>query len=136
MQDDDEIALVNACADLVGLRKAEAFPRLLLESKQPGEWVCVCEVCHRLGVPVANLRPGVFATWLPDPMAHNGYAVILFYDDESKWSMVAHYNRRRTRRFSRTGPPFPLQRPSRRLRRLSFSARLGKCSFRIWRGVP
>lgn len=95
MQDDDEIALVNACADLVGLRKAEAFPRLLLESKQPGEWVCVCEVCHRLGVPVADLRPGVFATWLPDPMAHNGYAVILFYDDESKWSMVAHYNRER-----------------------------------------
>ncbi len=24
-----------------------------------------------------------------------GYEVILFYDDESKWSMAAHYHRRR-----------------------------------------
>jgi hypothetical protein len=92
---DDEITLFNTCTDLVSLRKAEAFPRHLLQSKRPGDWVSVREVCEGIGVPVGGLRPAVFATWLPDPMAHVGYAVILFYDDESKWSMAAHYNRSR-----------------------------------------
>ncbi len=92
---DDEITLLNTCTDLVSLRKAEAFLLHLFHSKRPGEWICVREVCQRIGVPAGDLRPEVFATWLPDPMAHDGYAVILFYDDESKWSMAAHYNRAR-----------------------------------------
>src|SRR5437764_10911164 len=92
---DDEITLFNTCTDLVSLKKAEAFPLHLLQSKRPGDWVCVREVCQRIGVTPGDLRPEVFATWLPDPMAHDGYGVILFYDDESKWSMAAHYNRAR-----------------------------------------
>ncbi|MCE9533058.1 MAG: hypothetical protein K8T89_18320 [Planctomycetes bacterium] len=92
---DDEIALFNICTDLVSLRKAEAFPLHLFQSKRPGDWVCVREVCQRVGVPTGDLGAEVFATWLPDPKALDGYAVIMFYDDESKWSMAAHYHRAR-----------------------------------------
>jgi hypothetical protein len=48
-----------------------------------------------VGVAAGELKPELFTTWLPDPMGHDAYAVILFYDDESKWSMAAHYNRGR-----------------------------------------
>ncbi len=92
---DDEITLFNTCTDLVSLRKTEAFPLHLLDSKRSGEWICVRELCLQIGVAPGDLRPEVFATWLPDPMAHAAYAVIIFYDDESKWSMAAHYNRAR-----------------------------------------
>src|SRR5580704_17833444 len=92
---DDEIALYNICTDLVSLRKTEGFPLHLLKSKQPGEWVCVRSFCLQIGVAPGDLGPEFFATWLPDPMAHDAYAVILFYDDESKWSMAAHYHRAR-----------------------------------------
>ncbi len=92
---DDEITLFNTCTDLVSLRKTEAFPLHLLGSKRPGEWICVREFCLQIGVAPGDLRPELFATWLPDPMAHDAYVVIMFYDDEWKWSMAAHYNRGR-----------------------------------------
>jgi hypothetical protein len=94
MQDDD-ITLFNACTDLVSLNKCEAFPLHLLGSKRPGEWIGVRECCLEIGVAAGELRPELVATWLPDPMAHDGYAVVIFYDAESKWSLVAHYNRAR-----------------------------------------
>ena len=94
MQDDD-IALYNACADLVSLAKKEAFPQHLLVRKRAGEWIGVRELCSQIGIAPGDLTPGVFATWLPDPMAREAYAVIVFYDDESKWSMAAHYHRAR-----------------------------------------
>jgi hypothetical protein len=93
--EDDEIVLCNICTDLVGLKKMEAFPLRLLESKRPGEWVCVREFCQQIGMVASKLKPELFATWLPDPLAQDAYAVIMFYDDESKWSMAAHYNRAR-----------------------------------------
>ncbi len=89
----DEITLFNACTDLVSLKKSEAFPLRLLSGKRPGEWVGAREFCQHVGVPAGDLAPELFATWLPDPKAHDGYVVILFYDDESKWSMAAQYNR-------------------------------------------
>jgi hypothetical protein len=92
---DEEITLFNACTDLVSLKKWEAFPLHLLGSKRPGEWVGVRDSCLQVGVPPGDVEPQLFATWLPDPRAQPGYAVILFYDDESKWSMAAHYNRLR-----------------------------------------
>lgn len=92
---EDEITLSNACTDLVTLRKFEAFPLHLLGAKQPAEWVGVRDFCDRNSFDLGDLKSGLFATWLPDPMANDGYAVILFYDDESKWSMTAHYNRSR-----------------------------------------
>jgi hypothetical protein len=35
--DDEEIALLNGCTDLVSLRKYEAFPLRLLQGRRPGE---------------------------------------------------------------------------------------------------
>ncbi len=92
---DDEIILLNACTDLVSLKKCEAFPTRLLTAGRLGEWVAVREMCQQINVPPGDLGPDLFATWLPDPMAHEGYVVILFFDEESKWSMAAHYNRAR-----------------------------------------
>jgi hypothetical protein len=90
----EEVAMYNLCTDLVSLRKYEAFPAKLF-SKQAGEWVRVREFCHQIGVAAADSTAALFATWLPDPAAHEGYAVVMFYDDESKWSMAAHYNQAR-----------------------------------------
>lgn len=90
---DEDIALVNACADLVTEKKNEAFPSRLLLGKRSGEWVAVAEFCRQTGVAPGELGANLFATWLLDPRSEDGYAVILFYDDESQWSMTAHYNR-------------------------------------------
>src|SRR5437879_6345449 len=92
---DDEIILFNTCTNLVTLRKTESFPLHLLQSKGPGEWIGVRDFCLQVGVGPGEARPGLFVTWLPDPQAQEGYVVIIFYDDESKWSMAAHYNRAR-----------------------------------------
>ena len=91
---DEEIILLNACTDLVSLKKWETFPTRLL-SKRSGEWISVRELCQQIGVAAEDLTPELFATWLADPKVNDGYVVILFYDDESKWSMAAHYNRAR-----------------------------------------
>ena len=89
---DDEITLCNSCTDLVTSRKSEAFPLRLLKDRRPGEWVRVRDFCQEISVPSNDLRPEVFATWLNDPMAHPAYVIIMFYDDDSKWSMAAHFN--------------------------------------------
>jgi len=89
---DDDIDLVNACADLVTEKKNEAFPCRLLLGKRPGEWVRVGEFCRQIGVPLGELGANLFAIGLLDPMGEDDYAIILFYD-ESGWSMTAHYNR-------------------------------------------
>ena len=99
---DDEITLYNACADLVTLEKKEPFPRYLLRSRQPGEWTGVRELCSQIDITPGDLGPEVFVTWLPDPRAREAYVVIMFYDDESKWSMAAHYHR--TRLLGATSP--------------------------------
>lgn len=93
--EEEDIARLNACTDLVSLRACEGFLSFLLGSKSPGEWVPVRESCSLLGVAMNDLGEGLFAAWLSDPTAEDGYAVILFYDDETKWSMAAHYNRAR-----------------------------------------
>lgn len=106
---DDEITLFNTCTDLVSLKRMEAFPLHLLGSKRPGEWIGVRAFCLQIGVAPGDLRPDLFATWLPDPLAQDAYAVILFYDDESKWSMAAHYNRGR---LLGGGPPHQMLQPA------------------------
>jgi hypothetical protein len=93
--EDEDIILSNACTDLVSLKEYEAFPLHLLGGKSGGEWLGVHEFCRQAGLSMSGLKPHLFATWLPDPMGNEGYVVILFYDDESKWSLAAHYNRQR-----------------------------------------
>jgi hypothetical protein len=89
----DENTLLNACTDLLSLKKYEAFPLHLLLEKRTGEWTGAREFCQQIGVAANELTPDLFVSWLPDPKAHAGYVVIIFYDDESMWSMSAHYNR-------------------------------------------
>ena len=93
--DDEEIALLNGCTDLVSLRKHEAFPLRLLQGRRPGEWVRVRELCSQASVAAGEFKPDLFAAWLADPAADGAYAVILFYDGESQWSTAARYNRGR-----------------------------------------
>jgi len=93
--EDEEIDLCNKCTDLVGSKKTEAFPLYLFQHLRAGEWVGVQDLCQRIGVSEVDLKPDLFAAWLPDPMAEEAFAVILFYDDETKWSLTAHYNRAR-----------------------------------------
>lgn len=96
MQDEEEIAaLTNACADLVSLGDNEPFLRRLFETKPPGEWIKVRELCEQNRAFWDDLSPGLFATWLADPRGYDGYALVMFYDAESYWSMAAHYNRAR-----------------------------------------
>lgn len=104
---DDEIMLENTCADLVSLKKNDDFPLRLLSDKRSGEWVCVRDFCLLIGVAPGNLEPAVFACWLSDPMGHESYAVIMFYDGDSGWSLTAHYNRGRL--LDGAAPPQALQ---------------------------
>jgi hypothetical protein len=97
---DDEITLCNACTDLVSLKSAEAFPQQLLANQPAGAWIGVADFCGKVGLVHGGIGESVFATWLPDPIAHESYVVIFFYDDESKWSMTAQYNRGRFMRAS------------------------------------
>jgi hypothetical protein len=90
-----ESHLSNLCTDLVSMKRWEAFPVHLLIGKQPAEWVRVREVCLEIGLDVGGLKAELFAAWLPDPTGDARYAVILFYDEESLWTMAARYNRQR-----------------------------------------
>jgi hypothetical protein len=92
--EDEELVLCNACGDLVSLKKFEAFPRQLLRGPCK-EWIGVGELCRQAGVDAGDITPGLFVIWLPDPTGNESYAVVIFYDDETKWTMAAHYNRTR-----------------------------------------
>lgn len=92
---DEELLLMNSCTDLVSLEKFEAFPRHLLSGRQAGEWVSVQRLCQQVGVDAGYLKSDLFVVWLADPLGNDSYAVVLFYDDESKWTMAAHYNKQR-----------------------------------------
>lgn len=98
MMDDDEIALTNACADLLALREYEAFPAHLLSDRSAGEWVGVHELCLRIELTPSGLKEELYATWLPDPVGGDEYCVIVFTDNESQWGMTARYNRGRLAR--------------------------------------
>jgi hypothetical protein len=93
MEDETLVELNNLCADLVSLKQWEAFPLHLLMDKRAGEWVGVRELCLQAGLDASELKPELFVTWLADPTGDEGYAMILFYDDESLWSMAARCNR-------------------------------------------
>jgi hypothetical protein len=95
MEDEELARLNNFCADLLGMQRWEPFAMHLLIGKRTGEWVRVRELCLQAGLDVGDLKNDLFAAWLPDPAGDEGYAFILFYDEESMWTMAAHYNRQR-----------------------------------------
>ncbi len=87
--------LDNLCADLLSLQRCEAFPLHLLIGKRTGEWVRVRDLCIQIGLDAEDVPADIVTAWLPDPSGDEGYAVIVFYDAESLWSMAASYNRQR-----------------------------------------
>ena len=91
----DNTHLDSFCADLLALKCREAFPVHLLIGKRTGEWVRVRDLCMQIGLDTADVSADLVAAWLPDPAGNDGYAVILFYDEHSLWSMAANYNRKR-----------------------------------------
>jgi hypothetical protein len=97
MEDEELIDLNNFCSDLVGSKRWEAFPMHLLKGKRVAEWVRVREVCLDAGLNVGDVKSDLFASWLPEPTGDEDYALILFYDEESMWTMAARYNRQRIR---------------------------------------
>jgi hypothetical protein len=92
-----QLQLANVCADLVYLRESEPFVVQLLQ-KEGAKRFAVAEAADASGVnlpDLANLGPDLFVTWLDDPMGDKDYAIILFYDRDSKWTTSAEYHRRR-----------------------------------------
>jgi len=93
------VALENACLDLVTEHRNEPDVRALLTEHQAGEWVSLYRI-HNAAKPKATDAArfdasGVFVTWLPDPTGDPSFVLILFFDDCSKWSAAAQYNRSR-----------------------------------------
>jgi hypothetical protein len=95
MEDEELTQLNNLCADLLSLKRWEAFPLHLLTGKREAEWVRVRELCLQAGIDAGELKTDLFATWLPDTGDDQGVVVILFFDEESMWSMAARYSRQR-----------------------------------------
>ena len=89
--DDESDTLSNLCADLVSLRRPESGLAYLFRQKSPGNWVSVRDLYEKAGQPNPMIKPQLTAAWLPSP-CDPGYAVILFYDDATKWSLTADYN--------------------------------------------
>jgi hypothetical protein len=89
---DEEDVLSNVCTDLVTLARLEPALVHLFGSKSAGEWVRVAELYGIAGHPDASIKAGLAAAWLPSPSGDRGAAVVLFYDDETLWSMTAWYD--------------------------------------------
>ena len=93
--EEEGIRLNNFCADLVSLKACEPFVLHLLTSTRAGEWVRVEELCAALGLAANGVESELFAARLADPLGDEGYSLIVFYDNESLWTMAARYNRQR-----------------------------------------
>ncbi len=95
IEDEELTCLSNSCADLVTLKTREAFPVHLLTGNRAGEWIRVQQLCLQAGLDAGDVKPDLFASWLADPAGDEDYALIIFYDEESMWTMAARYNRQR-----------------------------------------
>jgi hypothetical protein len=92
---EDGDSQMSYCADLVTLKTSEAFPLTLLNNHPSGEWLQVEKVCQESGIATTGMKAELVTAWLPDPFGDQTYAVIIFYDDETKESFAAHYNKDR-----------------------------------------
>lgn len=93
MNDDDQS--LTFCVDLVTVKTGEPFLLNLFERHPMGKWCRVREMCEELGIPASAVKPDVVTVWLDDPFGDEGYAVIVFFDDDTKQSFAANYNKRR-----------------------------------------
>lgn len=89
--EDETDSLSNWCADLVSLRRFEPGLLHLFRERSPGEWVQVSDLYARAGEPPAPVPGGLVAAWLPSP-TDAGYAIVVFWDEETRWSLTAEYD--------------------------------------------
>lgn len=89
--DDEADIPSNVCTDLVSLRKLEPALIHLFRDTTPGVWVPVRELYARAGHSGEAIKTGLAAAWLPSP-GDPDYAVVVFFDNETKWSLTADYH--------------------------------------------
>jgi hypothetical protein len=98
MDFDDELDRIsNLCLELVSERKHESMLLRLFRDRPAGLWVPLAE----LDLPRDDYPVSLKVSWVntPDPK----YAIVLFFDSETLWSMHADYNLSRLLRISPAG---------------------------------
>lgn len=96
-----QLELENFTCDLLALTQNQpALQKLFLARK--GSWVPVRDLCSAVpGLTAAyraiqkRLEGNLWAVWLDSPTSEpaDGYAVVLFFLDDSLWSTAAVFNR-------------------------------------------
>ena len=94
--DDEADGLSNLCTDLVSLRRLEPGLIHLFHHKLPSNWISVRELFDRAGQSDRVIKEQLAAAWLPAPHDPD-YAIVVFYDSETRWSLTAEYNIARLR---------------------------------------
>lgn len=87
----------DVCADLVSQEDNEQIVFSLLSEQPKGQWTAVQELSRKCGVAVDGVTEDQFVAWLDDPRGEPSYVLIVFFDDATKLSAAAHYNRDRLR---------------------------------------
>ncbi len=90
--DDEADTLSNLCTDLVSLRRYESALVELFRDRPAGSWTSVRELYARVADPGVTIKPELAVAGLPAPGDDRDYAVVLFFDDETKWALTAEYN--------------------------------------------
>jgi len=87
--DDEADRMSNLCTNLVSMKRYEPALKHLL-NETPGGWIPVRELYRAAGADAAD-ADSLLAAWLPSPN-NRDYVVIVFLDDETKWSQTADYH--------------------------------------------
>ena len=90
--EDEADTLSNLCTDLVSLRRLEPGLNHLFRNTPPGTWTPIRDLYEQAGQPDGAIKAELAATWLPAPGSDPGYAVVVFFDNETKWFLTADYN--------------------------------------------
>lgn len=89
LSDDDRRS--NLCADVVSLTRLEPGLAYLLR-QAAGTWVAVSQLYDLSATTSDPDLPYLTTTWLPaPPNAVPDSVVIVFFDADSLWSMIAYY---------------------------------------------
>ncbi len=92
---DWEVALENLCCDLVSQRDFEPLLAQLFV-KDSSQWTPLMSLAQSSSIDLshfADIASQLYIVWLSHPTGGSGYAVVIFYDFDSKWTKGADYNR-------------------------------------------
>lgn len=85
--------LLDKCADVVSQKSSEKFLLSLLTQKRMGHWTAAGELAQQTGADLTGIGPDLYVTWVDDPSGNPAYALVLFFDDETKLTAAAQFNR-------------------------------------------